>query len=144
MEENYKMLQEQTDEDGLPLEIVRFPLPDDLICEINELDPKFKQIQYYQIKMHSPIIIEGPAKYILPASYCNYLISNNVILLPKYYKLGRSNSFKKTDQEAFDTLQKCFPNHKIIQIHPEPINAGGGGMNCISNEQPVCKSKKSL
>ncbi|MBD3232084.1 alpha/beta fold hydrolase [Candidatus Dependentiae bacterium] len=139
MEENYKLLQKQTDENGHPLEIIRFPLPDDLIYEIDERDPKFKQIRYYHTKMQSPLIIQEPAKYILPASYCNYLISNNVILLPRYYKPGRSNSFKKTDQEAFDTLQKCFPKHKIIQINPEPINAGGGGMNCISNEQPACK-----
>ena len=138
MEENYRRLQGQTDQDGNPLEIIRFPLPDDLIYEIDKRDPKFNQIHYYQTKMQSPLIIEEPAKYILPASYCNYLISNNVILLPKYYKPGRSSSFERTDKEALDTLQKCFPKHKIIQINPEPVNAGGGGMNCISNEQPSC------
>jgi len=138
MEENFNMLQKQTDQDGQPLEIVRLPLPDDLMYEIDERDPKFRQIRYYLTKMKSPLTIQGSAKYILPASYCNYLISNNAILLPKYYKPGRCNSYKKTDQEAFEILQECFPHHKIIQINPEPINAGGGGMNCISNEQPDC------
>ena len=142
MEENYKLLNEQTDQDGQPLEIIRLPYPDDIIYEIDQRDPKYNQIQNTQIEIKSPIIIEQPAKYILPTSYCNYLISNNVILLPKYYKPGRSSSFKKTDKEAFDTLQKCFPNHKIIQINPEPVNAGGGGLNCISNEQPACELKK--
>ena len=138
MEENYKFLKEQTDQDGQPLEIIRFPFPDDIIYEIDKRDPKFIQIQNTQTKIKSPIIIKERAKYILPASYCNYLISNNVILLPKYYKPGRSSSFEKTDQEAFDIMQKFFPNHKIIQINPEPVNAGGGGMNCVSNEQPSC------
>ena len=138
MEENYKFLKEQTNQDGQPLEIIRFPLPDDIIYEIDKRDQKFIQIQNSQTKIKSQIIIKEPAKYILPASYCNYLISNNVILLPKYYKPGRSRSFEKTDQEAFNILQKFFPNHKIIQINPEPVNAGGGGMNCVSNEQPSC------
>ena len=142
MEENFKVLCEQTDEEGQPLEIIRLPLPDDLIYEIDKRDSKFNQIRYYQIKENSPVVIEEPARYILAASYCNYLISNNVILLPTYYKPGRSSSFKKTDQEAFNILHKCFPTHKIIQINPEPINAGGGGMNCISNEQPIYGSKK--
>jgi len=137
MEENYQLLKKQTDQDGQPLEIVRFPYPDDLIYEIDKRDLKYKQILLTQTESKSPIRIEEPAKYILPASYCNYLISNNIILLPKYYKPGRSDSFKKTDQEAFDILQKCFPNHKIIQINPEPVNAGGGGLNCISNDQPA-------
>lgn len=137
MEENYKLLQSQTDQDGQPLEIIRLPYPDDIIYEIDKRDPKYKQILDTQLAIQSPITITKTAKYVLPASYCNYFISNNVILLPKYYKPGRIDSFKKTDQEAFDTLQKCFPNHKIIQINPEPVNAGGGGLNCVSNEQPA-------
>ncbi len=137
MEENYEFLKKQTDQDGQPLEIIRIPYPDDLIYEIDKNDSKYIQIQNSQIEIKSPIIIEEPAKLLLASSYCNYLISNNVIILPKYYKPGRSNSFKKTDQEALNTMQKLFPNHKIIQINPEPLNAGGGGLNCISNEQPA-------
>ncbi len=137
MEENYKILKKQTDQDGQPLEIIRLPYPDDLIYEIDERDLRYRQVLDTQTKIKSPINIKSPAKYLLAASYCNYLISNGVILLPKYHKPDRSNSFKKTDEEAFNTLQKCFPNHKIIQINPEPINAGGGGLNCVSNEQPA-------
>lgn len=137
MEENYKLLKQQTDQDGQPLEIIRFPNPDDLIYTIDKRDPKYRDILETQVAIDSPIRISESAKYVLPASYCNYLISNNIILLPAYYKPGRSESYQKTDQEAFDTLQKCFPEHKIIQINPEPVNAGGGGMNCVSNDQPA-------
>jgi agmatine deiminase len=34
-------------------------------------------------------------------------------------------------------LGRLFPGRKIVGINAEPVNAGGGGLNCISNNMPA-------
>jgi agmatine/peptidylarginine deiminase len=41
------------------------------------------------------------------------------------------------DREAQAVIQQVFQDHKIVLIDPVPVNAGGGGMHCISNDQPT-------
>jgi agmatine deiminase len=75
-------------------------------------------------------------KGIMAASYMNYLVTNDVVLLPKYWKPGRSLKIKLKDEQARLALQQAFPERQIIQIDPENVNVGGGGMHCITHDQP--------
>jgi len=69
----------------------------------------------------------------------NYLITNGAVLIPKYWKEGRSEQIQKKDQAAVRILSQLFPDRKIIQINPENVNIGGGGIHCITQQMPAAE-----
>ena len=34
------------------------------------------------------------------------------------------------------TLQRLFPERRVVQINPLDVNWSGGGMHCITQQQP--------
>ena len=64
----------------------------------------------------------------LPATYANFLIMNNVILLPVY------NSDK--DEIAIKQMEKAFPDKKIIGINCLPIIKQHGSLHCVTMQFP--------
>jgi len=68
----------------------------------------------------------------LPASYANFYIANNVVLLPVF---GHAN-----DTRALETLQTVFPDRRVIPINCEPLVWGMGTIHCVTQQQPdPCK-----
>lgn len=135
MEANLHVLKRQKDEEGNPLEVVRIPMPPSMIYQIDERDPV-----YDVIKNLTTVNIAGPIEVVLASSYCNYTICNGVICFPAYWYEGQPAIVKKHDDAALAVIQSCFPDHKIVQLDPRPLNAGGGGMHCITNNQPAALS----
>lgn len=131
MEGNLKLLEEQRDQDGAPLEIIRIPLPPDFLYTIDHRDPI-----WWLMRDLRGVEIERSIQMILSASYCNYLVSNGVVLFPRFWAPGVDELVDQIDQEARDVIQRAFPDHRIVPIDPRPVTAGGGGMNCIANDQP--------
>ena len=66
----------------------------------------------------------------------NFFISNNVVLIAKYWKEGMPLKEKEKDETAKNILAGIFPDRKIIQINPLPVNYLGGGIHCITQQQP--------
>jgi agmatine deiminase len=64
----------------------------------------------------------------LPASYANFYIANNVVLLPVF---GHAN-----DTRAAETLQGVFPERRVIPINCEPLVWGMGTIHCVTQQQP--------
>ena len=48
-----------------------------------------------------------------------------------------SESQKQKDQVVKELFEKLFPGRKIIQIYALSINRGGGGIHCMTHEQPA-------
>lgn len=71
------------------------------------------------------------------ASYMNYLVTNNVVLLASYTSMGSS---KEKEAEVKAIFEKAFPGRKIIFINAMPLNWSGGGIHCSTQQQP--KKKK--
>lgn len=132
MEENFRLLSQQRDQDGNPLKIIRMPLPVEQIYQADQRDPV-----WYTMRELRGVKIERTIKVILAASYCNFLVSNGVVLFPRYFAPGMSEEADLIDREAQAVIRQVFPDHKIVLIDPVPVNAGGGGMHCISNDQPT-------
>jgi len=135
LEENFQILSNVKDQDGQPFKIVRIPLPPPIIETVGENDGVFKSLKNLRYKTEKPV--PERVRVLAAASYCNFLISNGIILLPKYYKEGRSLLFKQTDDTAKEILQSLFPEREVIQIAAEAINFGGGGIHCITQHQLV-------
>jgi agmatine deiminase len=64
----------------------------------------------------------------LPASYTNFYIANKVVLTPIF---GHAN-----DERAVQTLQRVFPNQRVVSINCEPLVWGMGTIHCVTQQQP--------
>lgn len=65
----------------------------------------------------------------LPLSYLNFYFCNDAIVMPKFAQ-------PKPDQQACEILQAFFPKRQIYQIDSLDLIYGGGGIHCITMQQP--------
>ena len=101
LQENLKRLRGMRDEKNRPLRIVELPM-----CGV--------------------IKHEGQR---LPASYANFYIANEMVLVPTY---RYSN-----DAKALAILQKEFPDRRVIGIDSTELIWGLGSFHCISQQEPA-------
>ena len=66
----------------------------------------------------------------LPATYANFLIMNNIVLLPFYNN-------KEKDEEARVQLQKAFPTREIVGVDCSPLIRQHGSLHCITMQYPA-------
>ncbi|MDL2323209.1 agmatine deiminase family protein [Bacteroidales bacterium OttesenSCG-928-A17] len=64
----------------------------------------------------------------LPATYANFLIVNDAVLMPEY---GTPK-----DQEAKEQLQKAFPDREIVGINCLPLIKQHGSLHCVTMQFP--------
>jgi len=77
------------------------------------------------LPMADPVYHEGER---LPASYANFLIINNAVLIPVY---GTSK-----DEVALEQFSKIFPKHKLIPINCLPLIKQHGSLHCLTMQYP--------
>lgn len=79
--------------------------------------------------------IEQPRARRLPdgrrmaLSYINFYIANGGVVMPAFED--------PQDDRAFDALSRAFPDREIVQVPALDIVRGGGGIHCITQQQPV-------
>ena len=64
----------------------------------------------------------------LPATYANFILVNNGVLVPIYGV--------KQDQEAVNSLKKIFPRRTVIGVDCLPIIQQNGSLHCITMHYP--------
>jgi agmatine deiminase len=106
-DENYAILKDNLerlgtlrDQDGNPLRVVELPMP-------------------------GHIEHEGQR---LPASYANFYIANQIVLVPTYRHAN--------DQVAMKILQHEFPDRRVIGVDSTELIWGLGSFHCISQQEP--------
>lgn len=82
--------------------------------------------QLYPVPLPAPIYAEGQR---LPASYVNFLILNQAVLLPIY-------GDQRTDAIAIQQTQAAFPAHEIIPIDCNALIQQNGSLHCITMQIP--------
>jgi agmatine deiminase len=107
LEENRLRLQEMTDNDGRPFNVVELPMPE-------------------------PVWFDGQR---LPASYANFYIANNRVLVPTFND--------PNDRLALGILADLFPERQIVGIHAVDLVWGLGTLHCLTQQQPAGKDIKS-
>jgi agmatine/peptidylarginine deiminase len=70
----------------------------------------------------------GPHGQRLPASYANFLVINDALLVPAYDD--------PADDLAAHHLQGCFPHREIVQIPARPLIQQYGSLHCLSMQFP--------
>ncbi len=79
--------------------------------------------------------IEQPrARYMpdgrrLALSYINFYIANGAIIMPAFED--------PQDARAFDAISRAFPDRQVVQVAGTDIVYGGGGIHCITQQQPA-------
>lgn len=64
----------------------------------------------------------------LPASYANFYIGNRVVLVPGYDAEG--------DAAACATLQRLFPDRRVVVIDCTDLVWGLGAFHCVTQQWP--------
>ena len=136
LDANALLLGNQTDQDGRRLSVERMPYPEELtLVGLGHTEGTFQLLAQLPELGLDPT--NGTVDIVLAASYTNYVIANGLLLLPQYHKPGRPQRFADADARAVATMKRLLPDHTIVGINPEAVNAGGGGLNCISNNMPA-------
>lgn len=65
----------------------------------------------------------------LPATYANFLIINNAVLVPTYQDAN--------DQQALEILRSCFPDREVIGIDCLPLVQQYGSLHCLTLQLPT-------
>lgn len=90
----------------------------------NQTDFQGKSLEIYKIP--SPGNITDDEGELLPASYLNFIITNDKVIVPLYES--------KYDTLAIESLAKLFKDRKVIGLKAKAILSGGGAFHCISQE----------
>ena len=61
-------------------------------------------------------------------SYINSYLANGAVIVPGYNH--------ERDLLAVETYQKIYPDREVVQIQISDIAIGGGGIHCITQQQP--------
>jgi agmatine deiminase len=101
LQENYERLQSAKDPFGGRFELVTLPCP-------------------------SSVYFENAR---LPASYANFYIANEVVLVPVFDDAN--------DTAAIGILQELFPGRKVIGLRCNEVVAGLGAIHCVTQQEPA-------
>ena len=87
--------------------------------------------RFDMIAMPMPEVCEVPGWRlpVLPASYVNYLLINNAVLVPQFRQ-------RKNDQRALAIIRELFPERELVAIDCLDLVEEGGSLHCISQQQP--------
>ena len=90
-------------------------------------DANGRQLEVYTVE-------QPPATYLdnerLTLSYINFYLANQGIVMPAF-------GHEKYDKAAYDLFKTLYPQHQINQIDALDVFAGGGGIHCITQQQPL-------
>jgi agmatine deiminase len=100
LRENYERLKGARDQDGHTLSVVTLPCP-------------------------AAVDYEGSR---LPASYANFYIANEVVLVPLFDD--------PNDGKALGMLQELFPERRVVGLPCKALVAGLGAIHCVTQQEP--------
>lgn len=118
------------------------PVPESIYLTIRTGDDIYEIWQSRKDDFNGELLDGSPfpreEMIVLPAlSYCNFLITNNIVIAQKYYSEGLPLEVKKKDEEALNILKSVFPDRKVVAINTLALNLYGGGIHCNTRNIPA-------
>ena len=101
LQENFERLKGARSHDGSRFDVITLPSP-------------------------RPVLYQGVR---LPASYANFYIANEVVLVPIFDD--------PCDQKALGTIGELFPSRKAVGIRCTEVVAGLGAIHCVTQQEPA-------
>ncbi|MFL6352061.1 MAG: agmatine/peptidylarginine deiminase [Bryobacteraceae bacterium] len=109
-----------------PLELNFEPLKENLALLREMRDQEGEALRIEILPMPQPASFDGQR---LPASYANFYIANDIVLVPTF---NDSN-----DRVALNKLAELFPNRRVIGIGSTDLVLGLGTLHCMTQQQPA-------
>lgn len=134
LERAYWILRQATDQDGKRFTIIRMPSAEIQYYTMSPGDVMYHWLSVMQFDDGSVFPYPNPVNTIAATGYTNFVISNGVVLAANYANTTR-------DKKVAQILKMVFPNRKIVGINPFAINLGGGGMHCITQQEPLVEPR---
>jgi len=101
LQDNLARLRKMKDQDGRPLRVETLPMPE-------------------------PVYFDGLR---LPASYANFYIANQLLLVPTFNDAN--------DRAALNKLADLLPDRKVVGIACRDLVLGLGTLHCMTQQQPA-------
>ena len=121
-------------------DVARFVTPDTVVVasEPDRADPNYEPLRenlailrqlplrVVKLPMPAPLIFAGRR---LPASYANFYIANELVLVPTFND--------PNDRIALNTLARLFPDREVTGINAVELVWGLGTLHCLTQQQPA-------
>jgi len=101
LRENLALVKQMRDQDGQPFRVETLPMPE-------------------------PVYFDGQR---LPASYANFYIANELVLVPTFND--------PNDRVALNKLAELFPSRRVVGIAATDLVLGLGTLHCMTQQQPA-------
>lgn len=138
MQKNLEALQDAVTLDGEPFELIEMPKAVGIMETITNHDVLYNMIKYGDKypPPNAPHSYHSTMQVARCTGYMNFLICNEVVIGMKHWRQGLDLSIKQQDIEAENILREVFPDKNVIILDAAAVNIGGGGIHCITNNQP--------
>nr|BBH86604.1 peptidyl-arginine deiminase [Thermosporothrix sp. COM3] len=142
LDQAFELLQHETDQDGKPFRIVRMPVPEPEYYMVKAGDDIYEGYQelkrFYKVMQDGSEFPSGSSFPVVPAaSYCNFLITNGLVVGQQYWEPGKSELIREKDKRAKEVLQALFPEREVVTLPVTALNLGGGGIHCNTRHIPA-------
>jgi agmatine deiminase len=71
----------------------------------------------------------------LSASYVNFYLANGAVIMPMFDD--------RMDEPAYRAVTAAFPDRRVLQLDAADLVYGGGGIHCITQQQPAVTAPES-
>lgn len=105
-------------------------------AELNKMEQQLSEFRTQEgnpynligLPLPEPIFDEDGNR--LPATYANYLVFNEAVLLPTYNQ-------KENDSLAEQMIRIAYPDHKVIPVDCRPLIKQHGSLHCMTMQLPL-------
>ena len=116
----YETLSNATDAKGRALKVHKLTMPKEPVYMTQE-------------EVDAIDVVEGTiprtTEDVCIASYMNFLIGNDFVLVPQYDD--------EYDEMALQQVQQMFPEREVVGVPTREVVYGGGNIHCITQQQPA-------
>ncbi len=91
-----------------------------------ERDVRGRRLDVIGLPMPAPVMFAGER---LPASYANFYIANDSVLVPTFND--------PLDRVALGILAELFPKRRVVGIHAMDLVLGLGTLHCSTQQEPL-------
>jgi agmatine deiminase len=85
-----------------------------------------RRLQLVELPLPRPVLFD---KRRLPASYANFYIANQLVLVPTFND--------PNDRTALNLISQLFPKHEVVGIYCGDFIWGLGAIHCATQQQPA-------
>lgn len=89
-------------------------------------DAKGRKLEVYTVQQPPATYLDGER---LTLSYINFYLANKGIVMPAF-------GYEQQDKAAYQLFTQLYPGYHITQIDALDVFAGGGGIHCITQQEP--------